>query len=268
MVVQDHHRVLGLPRTANIEAVRTAYKAKVLECHPDRPTGNAEVFKAVQAAYAALMKAKSQPVLRPTGVPRTSAAAARCKPVPSVVKPRMAVKAMLSDLRTCVVFDGHMDSISLGALQHGDVVQLSNGDKGCIIGVAGDGELYWWFDGSPHASSLGKPRASLRFQVVGKAKAAAGQAPTNRANPPQTGGTPRPTPPVSVHFDAAKMANQTPAACAIVTTAQLAALETQRRTEFYRAIGIFWEQCHWTANLPTYAPHDRVYNKQGSPLYR
>ena len=45
-------RTLGLARGAVITPglLRTAYKAAVLRTHPDRPGGNAQAFRAVQAA--------------------------------------------------------------------------------------------------------------------------------------------------------------------------------------------------------------------------
>lgn len=47
-------KILGVPLTASLAEVRAAYKAKALQYHPDRATGNAEMFKAVHKAYNSL----------------------------------------------------------------------------------------------------------------------------------------------------------------------------------------------------------------------
>ena len=47
---------LGLRISADAQQVRLAYKDLALRFHPDRPTGNAEMFKKVQTAYAILQQ--------------------------------------------------------------------------------------------------------------------------------------------------------------------------------------------------------------------
>ena len=43
--------VLSVPATASADEVRAAYRALVKRHHPDAPSGSAELFRAVQAAY-------------------------------------------------------------------------------------------------------------------------------------------------------------------------------------------------------------------------
>ena len=53
-----HYDLLGVPRDAPYEQIKTAYRRKALECHPDRNADDADSatqrFQAVQAAFAVL----------------------------------------------------------------------------------------------------------------------------------------------------------------------------------------------------------------------
>ena len=48
--------VLGIPTTATSREVKRAYKEQALKCHPDRPGGDPEMFKAVNEAYDLLIE--------------------------------------------------------------------------------------------------------------------------------------------------------------------------------------------------------------------
>lgn len=52
----DHYKVLGVPRDADARTIKSAYRERVKQCHPDRNTSRnaAVVFQAVHEAYATL----------------------------------------------------------------------------------------------------------------------------------------------------------------------------------------------------------------------
>merc|ERR1712098_469138 len=50
----DHYETLGLPSNATPEQIRERFHELAREHHPDRPTGDEEKFKEIEAAYAAL----------------------------------------------------------------------------------------------------------------------------------------------------------------------------------------------------------------------
>ena len=50
----DLYNILGVPRTASAEEIKKAYRQKAKQHHPDRPDGNAEMFKRVNEAYEIL----------------------------------------------------------------------------------------------------------------------------------------------------------------------------------------------------------------------
>lgn len=54
MLSGSPHDVLGVSPSASAEAIRTAYKRRALQTHPDRTGGDTTAFRAVQAAYDAL----------------------------------------------------------------------------------------------------------------------------------------------------------------------------------------------------------------------
>lgn len=59
----DYYRILGLPETADTEAVKRAYRRMVKGCHPDAHPGdkNAEErFKQITEAYAVLSDAEKR----------------------------------------------------------------------------------------------------------------------------------------------------------------------------------------------------------------
>ncbi|KNC96333.1 uncharacterized protein SPPG_08236 [Spizellomyces punctatus DAOM BR117] len=60
---RDFYEVLSVPRTADAEAIRKAYRRKALRCHPDK-TGqdpaNIELFQLVQRAYEVLSDEKKR----------------------------------------------------------------------------------------------------------------------------------------------------------------------------------------------------------------
>jgi hypothetical protein len=51
---QEAYRTLGLDPGADEEAVRSAYRERVKEVHPDRPAGDEDEFKRVNRAYERL----------------------------------------------------------------------------------------------------------------------------------------------------------------------------------------------------------------------
>jgi len=50
----DYYAILGLPKNASQDQIKKKYRALSLECHPDRPGGNAEKFKQLNEAYETL----------------------------------------------------------------------------------------------------------------------------------------------------------------------------------------------------------------------
>lgn len=50
------HDVLRISPSATTTEIRQAYKARLLEAHPDKPGGNRQAFDAVNAAYDQLTK--------------------------------------------------------------------------------------------------------------------------------------------------------------------------------------------------------------------
>jgi DnaJ-class molecular chaperone len=48
------YEVLGIPQNATPDQIKKQYRKLSLECHPDRPNGNAEKFKAINEAYETL----------------------------------------------------------------------------------------------------------------------------------------------------------------------------------------------------------------------
>lgn len=53
---REAYRALGLDPGADDDAVRTAYRERVKEVHPDRPSGDEDEFKRVNRAYEQLTK--------------------------------------------------------------------------------------------------------------------------------------------------------------------------------------------------------------------
>ena len=50
----DYYAILGLPKNASQEQIKKQYRKLSLECHPDRPGGNANKFKELNEAYETL----------------------------------------------------------------------------------------------------------------------------------------------------------------------------------------------------------------------
>ncbi len=50
----NHYEVLGVPRTATQGEIKRAYKRAVSECHSDKPDGDAQRHRQVNAAWEAL----------------------------------------------------------------------------------------------------------------------------------------------------------------------------------------------------------------------
>jgi DnaJ-class molecular chaperone len=54
MEFKDYYRTLGVPRTADDKAIKTAYRRLARKYHPDVNKGNAERFKEISEAYTVL----------------------------------------------------------------------------------------------------------------------------------------------------------------------------------------------------------------------
>src|ERR687883_1677757 len=50
----NYYEVLGVPREASQEEIRTAYRRLAKVRHPDHPSGSAQEFSLLQEAYAVL----------------------------------------------------------------------------------------------------------------------------------------------------------------------------------------------------------------------
>jgi molecular chaperone DnaJ len=60
---RDYYEVLGVPRDANGETIKKAYRRAALDCHPDRHPGDRtceERFKEVSEAYQVLSDAEKR----------------------------------------------------------------------------------------------------------------------------------------------------------------------------------------------------------------
>lgn len=55
------YAVLGVPETATPNQLRRAFKARLLEVHPDKPNGRRQALEAVQNAYRKLTASISVP---------------------------------------------------------------------------------------------------------------------------------------------------------------------------------------------------------------
>lgn len=54
------YTVLNVPATASSDEIRAAYRALVKRHHPDAPSGSADLFRAIQAAYDVLADAEKR----------------------------------------------------------------------------------------------------------------------------------------------------------------------------------------------------------------
>ncbi len=50
----SYYDCLGVSKSASQDEIKKAYRKKSLQCHPDKPTGNAETFKKINEAYQTL----------------------------------------------------------------------------------------------------------------------------------------------------------------------------------------------------------------------
>lgn len=52
--------LLGVIPDATIEEIKKAYREKCAKFHPDKPTGDADIFKAITTAYQKLLAARGE----------------------------------------------------------------------------------------------------------------------------------------------------------------------------------------------------------------
>ncbi|GAI92601.1 unnamed protein product, partial [marine sediment metagenome] len=52
--------LLGVDSSATVEQIKKAYRNKSFKYHPDKPTGDEDIFKAITAAYEKLLIAKGE----------------------------------------------------------------------------------------------------------------------------------------------------------------------------------------------------------------
>eukprot|EP00755_Sulcionema_specki_P027543 Sspe_Gene.16970::Locus_6008_Transcript_1_1_Confidence_1.000_Length_1462::g.16970::m.16970 len=141
------YEVLGIPSTASSGDIKAAFKRLALLHHPDRQ-GDTNIFKAVAAAYETLVDARKRK-LYDIELKERQAETLHLHPTSQVLKPFVAA-CTDGPKRT---FD--IDGRSFGmALRHGDMVSLSSGSMGVVIGVF-DETIWWWKNMNEKAEPLG-----------------------------------------------------------------------------------------------------------------
>lgn len=53
-IMINHYQILGVSHDASFDEIKKAYRGKVKSFHPDKKSGNADVFKRIKEAYEIL----------------------------------------------------------------------------------------------------------------------------------------------------------------------------------------------------------------------
>jgi curved DNA-binding protein CbpA len=115
--MQNHYKTLGVKPDASNQQIKDAYRSKASRDHPDKQTGDEDVFKALQNAYAVLSDPKRREFYNKTGSEMKGSEFDR------------KAGALLQQLFQLIVTDNGLEAII-----HLDIVSLMNNqiDKGMV----------------------------------------------------------------------------------------------------------------------------------------
>ena len=75
-MARNYYAILGIDPDASPDQIRSAYRRKAKELHPDHYEGSSEPFRDVQEAYEALSDPARRQRSPPSSVPRRNCATA------------------------------------------------------------------------------------------------------------------------------------------------------------------------------------------------
>lgn len=160
----SHFAVLGVPKSADEEEIKRAFKTKAIETHPDKPGGSAELFRQVQRAYEVLRDKGARVAyiqqLKTTSRVNSFSMKSRPSPLDNV---KQGVTFNMLDGKP-YFFETAPDRFH-SRFRHGDIVRGPSGEQGVIVGLAFDG-VYWCRNNSGIAEKIFSPEFGGDRDVV------------------------------------------------------------------------------------------------------
>lgn len=167
----SYYKLLGIPKTATQTEIRTAYRKKALDVHPDKGGSNsADAFVTLQKAYDVLSDIQQRAAYDATlkvEMKRKASFKGRPPPLQDVVQP---VTYILGDDKP-YIFETAAVRIRSG-VSHGDFVKYID-STGSFVGLAGD-QCWWWTkSGDEFPTKLCDPSSDMtrsHVQVLSRVK--------------------------------------------------------------------------------------------------
>eukprot|EP00796_Vickermania_ingenoplastis_P005926 gene5926-4238_t len=152
------YKVLDVPRTATAQEIRTAYRKKALEVHPDKCHGAEDLFLQLREAYDTLGDAAKRKMYDAKWKAERKKLVGFRRPPPLAEDPVAGVLLTLAD-DLPYMFET-APSVLRAGVTYGDVVGFQE-SMGTFVGLAGDHCWWWCKSGSDYPTKLCDPQSDM-----------------------------------------------------------------------------------------------------------
>lgn len=161
----NYYKVLGISKEATQAEIRSAYRTKALDVHPDKNEGKEDAFLLLKNAYDTLSDIQKRAAYDRslnTGKPKLPRVPGFKRP-PPLAEVTAPVSLTLPDGKPYTFETA--PSVVRGGVSYGDMLGYE-GDTGSFVGLAGDHCWWWCKGGQEYPTKLCDPSSDMNRSAI------------------------------------------------------------------------------------------------------